>query len=158
MSRNDDERDIARSLGFGGRKPRLPFESGLSSRQSRHPIAGKLGIRPGTRTLLVGVKDPGIAGVRSAASGRTTSFVPRDPVDVVVFQAESAFALRRVPEVAGCVRVGGVLWLLWPHDERHIAESHVRSAGVASGLKDVLTTEVTPALRGMKLVKVRRDR
>lgn len=83
---------------------------------------------------------------------------PREPVDVVVLQIDSPFALRRVQEVARHVAERGTLWLLWATDERHMSESHIRSSGAASGFVPVTTTEVTTGLTGMKLVRLRRDR
>lgn len=121
-------------------------------------MADRLGIKPGTRALFIGVKDVRVSDVRYASGSRVTSIPPREPVDVVVLQVDSPFALRRVPEVVGSVSALGTLWLLWATDERHIAESHVRSSGAACGFVPVLTMEVATGLSGMKLVRLRRDR
>lgn len=150
VTENARERDVARQMGFGGSRSPLPLDGGTPL--SNPPVVEKLGLRPGLRVALIGVNDPGLGSLRSANAGRISAMMPLEPVDVIVYQVESPFGLRRIGELAGMVKRGGVLWVLWPTTGRQIAGSHVERAGNAAGLKCTWTTTVSGRLSGMKFI------
>ena len=110
------------------------------------------------QAAFVGVTDPHLTPLRWQSPVRLSPSLPAHPVDVVVFQAENTFALRRVRELAPYVRQGGALWILWPRDQSHITEGHVQRSGAAAGFIDVGALGVSDRLAGLKFVHRRKER
>lgn len=158
MSSNAGERDVARRMGFGRPRPRLPLSSGGESNGSPKTLLDKLGVRSGMQAAFVGVTDPHLTPLRWHSPVRMSATAPPHPVDVIVYQAENTFALRRVRELAPYVKQGGALWVLWPRDQSHINEGHVQRSGTAAGLIDVAAIGVSDRLAGLKFVHKRRER
>lgn len=156
MSSNADEKDLARRMGFGPR-PRSAFRTDRPASPSSS-LFDKLEVRSGMTVSLVGITDPEISSARRDGASRVWPRLVSEPVDVVVFQAESPFALTRVTELAHRVKPGGTLWVLWPRDQGHMTENHVRRSAGFNGLVDVGTVEVTGRLRGMRFVSRHRER
>jgi hypothetical protein len=157
MSSNPQERDVARHLGFGRPRPKLPLPSTLDPTHALSPIFDKLGMNGDGRVAFVGVTDPVLANLRAGAGSRITATVPREPVDVIVYQAESAFALRRIGQLAPLVKRKGCLWVVWPRSHGGINESHIQRTGVAAGLVDVQAVNITPRLVGLKFIRPLRE-
>ena len=152
MSSNAGERDVARRMGFGRPRPKLqvaPSEARISSGKT---LLETLGIRSGMKTALVGVSDPQVKPTDSYSAFRSTASIPLRPVDVVVYQAESTFALRRIRELVPLVKQGGALWVLWPRSQSHITDNHVQRSGLAAGMIDVGAVTVSDRLTGLKFV------
>lgn len=110
------------------------------------------------RVALVGVGDETVAGLAREATQNVTSMLPREPVDVVIYQVDGVFALRRISELMSAVRRTGVLWVLWPRDESGIGQAHVRRAGLDAGLVDVMAASLSDRLSGLKFVYRLKDR
>lgn len=150
MPTNPNERDIARSFGFGRKLPTPSSRVGDGRPES---LYARLGIRPGTSVALVGVDDRLAATWRADSVARISSLMPREPVEVLVYQAESVWALRRISELARLVRQGGALWVLWPSGQGHITASHVHRAGITAGLVDKQSTQLSARLMAMKFTR-----
>jgi hypothetical protein len=147
------ERDVARRYGFARPRPLVPLVSFEPLDPSAlATISQRLGLRSGSRVALVGVSDPGIASLKSGTSLQVSSMVPPEPVDVIIYQAESPFALRRVSELSKLVKPRGVLWVLWPNNGRHLTKDHVERACSLTGMTCTWTTGVTGRLSGMKFI------
>jgi hypothetical protein len=125
------------------------------------PLPRKLGIREGSRVLLVGAPAgftdalgdlPG--GVDLAAAGE---------LDVVVLFAPDATALRAQfgGLVTGLASAGG-LWVAWPKRSSGVAtdldENVVRAVGLASGLVDNKVCAIDATWSGLRFVRRLRDR
>ena len=125
------------------------------------PLPRKLGIREGSRVLLVGAPAgftdalgdlPG--GVELAAAGE---------LDVVVLFAPDAAALRAQfgGLVTGLASAGG-LWVAWPKRSSGVAtdldENVVRAVGLASGLVDNKVCAIDATWSGLRFVRRLRDR
>lgn len=158
MSSNASERDVARRMGFGRPRPKLPAPAIEPRLVGEKPLLDTLGVRSGMKAALVGVTDPHLRSSATYSATRSSSMMPTRPVDVVVLQAESMFALRRVRELAPFVKPGGALWVLWPRGKSHITESHVQRSGLAAGMLDVAAVGVTDRLAGLKFVHRSRER
>ncbi len=150
MGDESKEREVARRYGFARPKPLIPFEPLDSSAQAT--VSERLGLRSGSRVALIGVTDPGVAGLKGGSSLQVSSMIPLEPVDVIIYQAESPFALRRVSELTKLVKPRGVLWVLWPNKGRHLTKDHVERACFATGMTCTWTTGVTGRLAGMKFI------
>ncbi len=158
MSSNAGERDVARRMGFGRKSPRLQLPRTEPAGSTAQSLAAILGMRSGTSAAFVGVRDPGVGPPDSYSAGRVSKSPPLRPVDVIVYQCDSTFGLRRIREFVPLVKHGGVLWVLWPHGQSHITEGHIRRTGLAAGMTDVALVGVSDRLSGMKLVHGRGER
>ena len=146
-------RDAARRFGFARPRPKMPV---LPETEDVHPplaVVDRLGIHPGMRVALVGVEDEALANLVSDRTTKCTTMVPREPVDIVIFQADGTFDLKRVPDLCRAVARGGSLWVLWPRGQEHIKQSHVRRAGIAAGLVDVKVAGLSERLSGLQFVR-----
>lgn len=150
MGDGSKEREVARRLGFGRPKSPIPFEPHEASAGAS--VIERLGLRSGSRVAMIGVTDPAVLGLRHGTSLQVSAMVPHEPVDVIIFQVESAFALRRMSELAKLVAPRGVFWVLWPSNGRHLTRNHVERACIAAGMTCTLTVGVTGRLSGMKYI------
>ncbi|MDQ6651005.1 MAG: DUF3052 domain-containing protein [Actinomycetota bacterium] len=128
------------------------------------PLPRKLGVRAGSRVLVVG-----------APAGWTLDPVPdevellrRDragtpPYDVVLaFCADRAALRRRFQPLFRRLTTAGALWVCWPKRSSGVRtdldENVVRDHGLAAGLVDVKVAAIDATWSGLKFVVRLRDR
>jgi hypothetical protein len=129
------------------------------------PLAKKLGVRDGSRVLLVGapqemeetigVLPPGAAVERRAARGVA--------YDVIVLFAPDGRALKKEFAAAkGRMKVNGGLWVAWPKKasgvKTDLTEDAVREVGLAGGLVDNKVCAIDETWSGLRLVVRVKDR
>lgn len=126
------------------------------------PLAAKLGIRAGTRALLVGAPagwvlpdPPGSATVHTRPG--------TGPYDVIVaFCPDHAALVRRFDPLSGRMTTAGALWVVWPKRSSGVAtdltDNAVREHGLDHGLVDVKVAAVDATWSGLKFVRRLRDR
>jgi hypothetical protein len=128
---------------------------------SGKPLAAKLGVRDGSRVLLVGAPDgfdlaaPAGAVVRSRPGG--------DSYDVVlVFCPDRAALRRRFAAQLPRLTTAGALWVAWPKRSSGVAtdldENVVRAHGLEVGLVDVKVAAIDQTWSGLKFVRRVADR
>lgn len=129
------------------------------------PLARKLGIKPGSRVVLV--QSP--VGFEATLDGLpddatvARSLRSRRPWDVMVFFPRSASDLdRRIDNLAARLTPAGGLWIAWPKRASGVAtdlgDGVVRARGLVAGLVDnkvCALSEVYSALRFVVRVKDR---
>ena len=126
------------------------------------PLPRKLGIKPGSRVLLVGAPDG--FGLGDLPEGVTVHSRPgRDPYDVVLaFCPDAAELHRRFAPLANRLTTAGALWIAWPKRSSGVRtdlnENVVRDVGLAAGLVDVKVAAVDQTWGGLKFVVRLRDR
>jgi hypothetical protein len=158
MCDNSRECQAARRHGFAT-KPRYRVEApGSASVRPPGSALDRLGISSGMRVALVGTCDEDVVRLVREATTNVTSMLPREPVDVLVYQADGVFALRRLAELMSCIQRDGTLWILWPRGDSGIGQSHVRHAGLDAGMVDVMVASISERLSGLKFVYRLRDR
>jgi hypothetical protein len=103
------------------------------------PLVKKLGIKPGSRLLLV--DDP--SGFRDLLVGLPddVSTEPNDEADVIVFFSTIAAEVKKqVPRLKKRLATGGGLWVAWPKKtsgvQTDVSFEVVQPAGLATGLVD----------------------
>ena len=126
------------------------------------PLPRKLGIKAGSRVLVVGAPD-----------GFSLGELPTDvvlhsrpgagPYDVVLaFCPDSAALHRRFAPLAARLTPAGALWVAWPKRSSKVPtdldENVVREHGLAAGLVDVKVAAVDAVYGGLKFVVRLRDR
>jgi len=127
------------------------------------PLPRKLGIREGSRLMLVeppadvaaalGVLPPGVELVEADASA----------VDVAVYFALDAAAVRgRFAALAASLQPAGGLWIAWPKRSSGVPtdldENLVREIGLAEGLVDNKVCAIDATWSGLRFVLRLRDR
>jgi Protein of unknown function (DUF3052) len=103
---------------------------------SHRSLLDKLGVKPGQRIALVGIKD---AEFRRELVARVPEFArekPQDDLDLVFYRAESAEALPRLKNLARVIKRDGAIWVIYPKGRAHLCELDVFTAGKAAGLVD----------------------
>lgn len=133
----------------------------MTSGYSGTPLAAKLGIKVGTRCLLVGAPQlpdldapPGATVHRRRAGGGV--------YDVVLLFARDTRGLERFAGLIPSVATAGALWVCWPKRSSGVVtdlnENVVREHGLITGLVDVKVAAVDAIWSGLKFVRRRADR
>ena len=128
---------------------------------SGRPLAGKLGVKPESRVLLVGAPDgfelaaPPGAVVHSRPG-------PRPYEVILAFCPDRAALHRRFAPLAGRLTPAGALWISWPKKSSKVPtdldENVVRDHGLEVGLVDVKVAAVDATWSGLKFVRRLADR
>jgi len=126
------------------------------------PLARKLGVRPGSRVLLVGAPDGFDLG-ELPPDVAVHERPGRAPYDVVLaFCPDQATLHRRFAPLATRLTPAGGLWIAWPKRSSKVPtdldENVVREHGLAAGLVDVKVAAVDAVYGGLKFVVRLRDR
>lgn len=125
------------------------------------PLPKKLGVREGSRVLLVGAP-PGFelgALPPEVELARTA----REPLDVVVlFVTERSELERRFARLASELDPAGRLWVAWPKRASGVPTDLsfevVQGHGLAAGLVDNKSASVTEVFQGLQFVVRLKDR
>ena len=129
---------------------------------SATPLPRKLGVREGSRILIVGEPagfslGPVPAGTAFARSARGTT------LDVVlVFTRTLADLRRRFPVLAPALDPAGRLWVAWPKKaanvETDLTFEAVQRVGLDQGLVDNKSASIDEAYQGLQFVVRLKDR
>jgi hypothetical protein len=127
------------------------------------PLGRKLGIRDGSRVLLVGAPRDLDLELEDGASPVLHRRRGDGPYDVVLLFAPDVRTLRnRFAALVPAVATAGALWVCWPKRTGALAsdlgENAVREHGLACGLVDVKVAAVDATWSGLKFVRRRCDR
>jgi hypothetical protein len=106
---------------------------------SSTPLPSKLGIREGSRVLLVGA--PSGFSLGQVPSGMSFARSARGPLDVVLlFTSALADLRRRFPSAARALDPAGRLWVAWPKKaakvDTDLSFEIVQRTGLDAGLVD----------------------
>lgn len=128
---------------------------------SSTPLAKKLGIREGSRVLVVGSPDAFSLG--TLPTGTQTVSTARCPLDVVVmFVTRGAVLRRRFPALAKALHPAGRLWVAWPKKAANVdtdlSFERVQELGLAGGLVDNKSASIDDVYQGLQFVYRLKDR
>jgi hypothetical protein len=127
------------------------------------PLPTKLGVREGSRVLIVGAPDgfeellaplpPGVRRLRGVGA----------ELDVaLVFAIRRAELDRRVPGLLRSLAPDGRLWLAWPKKaakvDTDLTFETVQTLGLDAGLVDNKSASITDVFQGLQFVYRLRDR
>jgi len=122
------------------------------------PLPKKLGIKPESRSLLVGASAEVTKelGVTAKESGR-------EPLDfALLFVKSKAELAQQFSRLATKLQPAGMLWVGWPKKASGVAsdlsEDVVRKIGLAAGLVDVKVCAIDETWSGLKFVYRVKDR
>jgi hypothetical protein len=130
---------------------------------SATPLPTKLGIREGSRLLVIGAPEgfdaalaPMPAGVRRLARAGSDLDV------VLVFALRRAELRRRLPRLVAAIAPAGGLWVAWPKRAARVTTDLtfevVQAMGLAAGLVDNKSASITEVFQGLRFVYRLRDR
>jgi len=128
---------------------------------SSTPLPRKLGIREGSRVLVVGAP----SGFSLGAVPSGTSFVgsARGPLDVVLlFTRTLADLRRRFPSAVRALDPAGRLWVAWPKKaatiDTDLSFEIVQHTGLDAGLVDNKSASIDEVYQGLQFVVRLKDR
>jgi hypothetical protein len=129
----------------------------MPERKYDTPLVKKLGIKPGSRLLLVNEPD----GFRELLIGLPgdvkTEFADSEPADVIVFFSMVAAEVKRqVPRLKKRLAPGGGFWVAWPKKTSGVGTDVtfelVQPAGLATGLVDNKVCAIDATWTGLRFV------
>jgi hypothetical protein len=126
------------------------------------PLPKKLGIREGSRVLLVDAP-AGLPAVLGEPAGAELVAAAARELDVaVVFVTELASLRTQFPALADALAPAGGLWVAWPKRASGVVtdldENRVREVGLAGGLVDNKVCAIDATWSGLRFVRRLRDR
>jgi hypothetical protein len=130
---------------------------------SKTPLLKKLGIKAGTRVLLLNAPAGYLALLGPLPAGVTLLAAPESALDFIqLFSRESAELADWFPRLKAALASAGVLWISWPKRAARIptdlSENLIRDMGLRQGLVDVKVCAVDDSWSGLKFVYRLQDR
>lgn len=143
---------------FNGRVAELEIGDAAATKWSKRIMnppsrLDKLGVKPGMRVALVGLKDPAFeAELASRAASVVRSTASRARVDLLFYRAAHRDALAQLATLKDRIQPAGALWVVRPKGRAEITESETMSAGKRAGLVDVKVVSFSDADTAEKFV------
>jgi hypothetical protein len=127
------------------------------------PLPKKLGIREGSRVVLLGAPRGYATTLGALPAGVRFGRLVNDTVDLVqLFVTERADLARRLTTLRRSLRPDAALWISWPKRSSGVAttvtEDVVRELALPLGFVDIKVCAVDPVWSGLKLVIRRSER
>jgi hypothetical protein len=125
---------------------------------SKRTLSQKLGIKPGTRVVVLGAP-PGYPSLLGALPDGTTlhSKLPAESGFIHRFVRSESELAADFPRVARALADNGTLWISWPKKASGLAtdldENVIRRIGLTHGLVDVKVCAVDEVWSGLKFVR-----
>ena len=111
----------------------------------------KLGVKPGQRVAILGVKDPDLAAEVKKVTGDVRTRAAQD-CDWIFLGAETPAALGRLPELKASLQPAGGIWVVYPKGVKTITQAGVMAASKAAGLVDVKVCGFSATHTALKMV------
>jgi hypothetical protein len=104
----------------------------------RYPrgLLDKLGVKPESKVVVLGVSDESFRGQLEARTGEIWKSASKKNADLVFFEANAKEALSKLGSLEKIIVRNGVIWVIAPKGQKHIKESDVLAAGAGAGLVD----------------------
>jgi hypothetical protein len=113
---------------------------------------GKLGVKPGTDVLLLGIEDDAAFVKELRAAGAKIRTSGKEPADMIFATFRHRDDLRRLPALVPRLRPDAVLWTLRPKGSKDLKEAEMMRAGQDAGLVDVKVVSFSDVLTAEKFV------
>lgn len=127
------------------------------------PLAGKLGIKPGSRVALLDAPEAFDDALAPLPDGVQILRRLAPDLDVaLLFVTERRQLEKRFPEVAAAITPAGGFWVAWPKKSSKVptdlTEDVLRDVGLPQGLVDNKVCAVTDVWSGLRFVWRRENR
>jgi hypothetical protein len=142
------------------RPPTRPVVPVSLSGYSGTPLPKKLGVKPGSRVVLLGGPKGFAATLGELPDGAKTTTSGQTPGDVVLFFVNSQAALlTKLPAAEAATANGGRLWMLWPKKASRVptdvTEDLIRDAGLSAGWVDYKVAAIDAVWAGLCFARKR---
>jgi hypothetical protein len=130
----------------------------MTAGYSRRNLVQKLGIKEGTRVIVIGAPPNYQSLLKPLPAGATLhTRLPALCDFIHTFARSRAELAREFPRLAGSLTDDGTLWISWPKRSggmpTDLNENVVRELGLAEGLVDVKVCAVDETWSGLKFVR-----
>jgi hypothetical protein len=112
----------------------------------------KLGIKPGTKIVLIGGFDADFLDELKQLTRSITRDKVSSDADAVFFMADLKKELSQVARIAKSLQGAAALWIVYPKGQKSITENDVLGAGRKTGLKDVKVVGFSATHTALKFV------
>ena len=125
---------------------------GAKSGYSHRRRLDKLGVKPGMRVALLGMRDAVFLAELDTRTDDIATQRPRKHSDVVFLLVDRAAALERLARLRSSIRQNGAIWVLWRKGRAGVKQGDVMAAAKAHGLVDIKVASFSNELSALKLV------
>jgi hypothetical protein len=122
------------------------------------PLLDKLGVKPGAKVDVLGVRDESFARDLRARTSDIVLGKVRGDSDIIFVATESKRDLAKLVSVQKKMRRDAAVWVVRPKGVTYLTERDVMAGGKAAGLVDVKIAAFSETHSGMKFVIRLRDR
>lgn len=112
----------------------------------------KLGVKPGLRVAVMGVKDPAFLTELKEEGAKVAAQPGPGPYEMVVVRLDALSDLPLLLEAKKRIVPNGMIWAVWPKGRKEFREDDIRHFGPQAGLVDVKVMAFSDVLSGLKLV------
>lgn len=112
----------------------------------------KLGVKPGSRVALRGLKEAGFVDELEGAGAKVSARVGPGPYDMVIVRLDASADLPLLADAKERIVPNGMIWAVWPKGRKEFREDDIRHFGPQAGLVDVKVMSFSEELSGLKLV------
>ena len=136
----------------------LALEMGTSAERwaeaIRHPksVLEKLGVAPGLRVAVLGLRDPRFRADVTRVLGAPPASRARRGLDLVILAVDSAAGHARIARLVESIRPAGGIWAVYPRGRAEASEDSIRAAARRAGLVDVKIARFSDTHGAVKLV------
>lgn len=127
----------------------MPLPAPLVYTRSR---TEKLGVKPGFRVAVRGLKDAAFIAEVKAAGALVAARPGVGPYDIVIVRLDRASDLPLLADAKRRIVPSGMVWAVWPKGRKAFREDDIRHFGPTAGLVDVKVMSFSDDLSGLKLV------
>lgn len=118
---------------------------------STRPLLDKLGVKPGQKISVFGLRDVAFLNLLKERSGDVASR-PRKGSDLIFCLVDNHRDLPRLAGLREYLKPAGAIWVLWPKGRRAFREDDIRAFGPEAGLVDVKIVAFSETLSALKMV------
>jgi hypothetical protein len=118
---------------------------------STRPLLDKLGVKPGQKISVFGLRDVAFLNLLKERSGDVASR-PRKGSDLIFCLVDNRRDLPRLAGLREYLKPAGAMWVLWPKGRREFREDDIRAFGPEAGLVDVKVVAFSTTLSALKMV------
>lgn len=120
---------------------------------STRPLLDKLGVRPGARVAVLGIRDEGFEALLRARTEDVTLDEVLPDADLVFLAADSPADLLRLAPIRSTIRPTGAIWVVSRKGRAAtLRDVQVIDAGTAVGLVDNKVVSFSPTHTALRLV------
>lgn len=112
----------------------------------------KLGVKPGMRVAVIGVKDEVFLEELAARTEDVAVSRPKKESDVIFYGFESKDGLAKVEALKKNLKPAGAIWTVYPKGQKHITQNDVMAACKAAGLVDIKVVGFSETHSSLKFV------